>query len=95
MGIDVAGHVRELVGTGAILVTAAGYAIGPMLVKHRLAGLDPRATIGASLALASLILSRRRCADRPHAASRRPARSPPSSFLGLVCTAVAFVVYSC
>ena len=41
VGIDVAGSGAELLGAGAILVAAVGYAIGPMLVKHRLDGLDP------------------------------------------------------
>ena len=50
VGIDVAGHKGELLGIGAIMITATGYAIGPMLIKHRLAGLDPRAAMGASLA---------------------------------------------
>ncbi|HEY1516931.1 MAG TPA: EamA family transporter [Solirubrobacteraceae bacterium] len=93
VGIDVAGHGRELVGIGAIMVTATGYAIGPMLIKHRFAGLDPRATIGASLALASLILA-------PWAALDLPQRAPSAGaigavvVLGVLCTAVAFVVYS-
>jgi drug/metabolite transporter (DMT)-like permease len=37
VGVDVAGNGPELLGAGAILVAAVGYAIGPMLVKHRLA----------------------------------------------------------
>ena len=41
VGIDVAGHKGELLGIGAIMITATGYAIGPMLIKHRLCGLDP------------------------------------------------------
>jgi drug/metabolite transporter (DMT)-like permease len=81
VGFDVSGHRGELLGVGAIMVTATGYAIGPMLVKHRLAGLDPRATMGASLALASLLLARwRRSICRP--GCRRRARSRLSSCWG-------------
>jgi drug/metabolite transporter (DMT)-like permease len=93
VGIDVAGHGAELLGVGAIMVTATGYAIGPMLIKHRFAGLDPRATIGVSLALASLILA-------PWAALDLPKRAPSAGaigavvVLGVLCTAVAFVVYA-
>lgn len=93
VGIDVAGHGGELLGIGAIMVTATGYAIGPMLIKHRFAGLDPRATIGVSLALASLILA-------PWAALDLPKRAPSAGaigavvVLGVLCTAVAFVVYA-
>src|ERR1700756_1455355 len=52
VGLDVAGHRGELLGIGAIMLTATGYAIGPMLIKLRLSGLDPRAAMGASLAMA-------------------------------------------
>src|SRR3984885_3747982 len=93
VGIDVAGHGGELLGIGAIMITATGYAIGPLLVKHRLAGLDPRATMGASLAMASAILL-------PWAALDTPSRAPSAGaigavvVLGLLCTAIGFVVYA-
>jgi drug/metabolite transporter (DMT)-like permease len=93
VGLDVAGHSDELLGAGAILVAAVGYAIGPMLVKHRLGGLDPRAMMGASLGLATLILA-------PFAALDTPDRTPSVgafaavATLGLFCTAVAFVIFA-
>ena len=93
VGIDVAGHRGELLGIGAIMITATGYAIGPMLLKHRLSGLDPRAAMGASLALASLILA-------PWAALDPPRATPSAGaigavvVLGLLCTAAGFVVYA-
>jgi drug/metabolite transporter (DMT)-like permease len=93
VGIDVAGSSRELVGTAMILLAAVGYAIGPMLIKLRMGGLDPRATIGASLAIASLLLL-------PAAALDPPSRVPPAGailsvvVLGLVCTAAAFVIFT-
>jgi drug/metabolite transporter (DMT)-like permease len=93
VGIDVAGRGSELLGTGAILVAAVGYAIGPMIIKHRLAGLDPRATMGASLAVASLLLAPGAALDFPH---RTPSAGAVASVvvLGLICTALAFVVYT-
>ncbi len=93
VGIDVAGRPSELVGTAAILVAAVGYAIGPMVIKHRLAGVDPRAMIGASLAVASLLLA-------PGAVIDLPSRVPSAGaiacvvVLGLVCTAAAFVIFT-
>jgi drug/metabolite transporter (DMT)-like permease len=80
-----------LIGAGAILVAAAGYAIGPMILKNRLHGLDPRALMGGSLAVGALILT-------PLAALDPPSRVPPLgafaslAVLGLVCTALAFVI---
>jgi drug/metabolite transporter (DMT)-like permease len=93
VGIDIAGRTDELLGAGAVLIAAAGYAAGPMVLNRTLADADPRATMGASLAIAALLLA-------PFAAARPPAATPPTEailallVLGLVCTAAAFVVYS-
>jgi drug/metabolite transporter (DMT)-like permease len=93
LGVDVSGHPKELLGVVAVLVAALGYAFGPLIVKHRLTGLDPRATMGASLAVAAVLLA-------PAAALTAPARAPSAGatgaivVLGLVCTALAFVVYT-
>jgi drug/metabolite transporter (DMT)-like permease len=93
VGLDVAGHRGELLGIGAIMLTATGYAIGPMVVKHRLAGLDPRAAMGASLALASLLLAPVVALDPPH---RVPTTGAIGAVivLGLLCTAAGFVVFA-
>src|SRR4051794_20796100 len=92
VGIDIAGRTGELLGAGAILVAAAGYAAGPMVLNRKLADADPRATMGASLAIAGVLLT-------PFAAARPPAETPLEAVvallvLGLVCTAAAFVIYS-
>jgi drug/metabolite transporter (DMT)-like permease len=93
VGIDVAGSSSELLGAAAILVSAFGYAVGATLVKLRLTALDPRATMGASLAMAAVLLA-------PYAALDRPRAVPGAGaiacvvVLGLVCTALAFVVYT-
>jgi drug/metabolite transporter (DMT)-like permease len=90
VGIDVAGSGRELLGAAAIGVAAFGYAVGPMVLKRHMADLDPRATMGVSLALASLLLA-------PAAAIAPPAAMPSGAallslgVLGLFCTAAAFV----
>jgi drug/metabolite transporter (DMT)-like permease len=91
VGIDVAGSSRELVGAGAILIAAVGYSLGPMIVKLRFQGLDPRPMMGASMLAGAVILT-------PLAAIDLPSRVPPASglvsvvVLGLLCTALAFVV---
>ena len=94
MGIDVAGSSDELLGAGAILIAAVGYAIGPMMLKRRRSPtLDPRATMGASLAIAAraahAVRGRRAAAREP---SRR-ALIVALLVLGLVCTALAFVIF--
>jgi drug/metabolite transporter (DMT)-like permease len=93
MGIDVSGNSGELLGALCILGAAVGYAIGPLVLKHRLVDLDPRATMGASLAIASLILA-------PAAALTAPSETPTGGaiasivVLGLLCTAIAFVIFN-
>jgi drug/metabolite transporter (DMT)-like permease len=92
-GIDVAGSATALLGTAAVLVAAVGYATGPMIIKHWLAGLDGRATMGASLAVAAILLT-------PLAAITWPARAPSAGavastgVLGVLCTAAALTVLS-
>jgi drug/metabolite transporter (DMT)-like permease len=92
VGIDVAGDGRELVGVLFLIIAATGYAIGPMVIKAKLGGLDPRASMGACLALSALALG-------PFAAVS-PGDPPTGEawmaivVLGLVCTALALVLFN-
>ena len=92
VGIDVAGQPDELLGAAAILTAAFGYAVGPMVLKRHLADLDPRASMGASLVLAAVLLT-------PAAAIHPPAAWPSAMamgalmVLGLLCTAAAMVFF--
>ena len=93
MGIDVAGKRDEMLGAGAILLAAVGYAAGPMVLKSKLSALDARATMGASLAIAGVALT-------PFAALSLPTETPGGdalaslAVLGIVCTALAFVFFA-
>lgn len=94
VGLDVGGHGSELLGAAAILVAAFGYAVGPMVLKRKgLTDLDPKATMGASLAIAAAVLT-------PFAAVSAPSSAPPTDaivaviVLGIFCTALAFVIWS-
>jgi drug/metabolite transporter (DMT)-like permease len=93
VGLDVAGRGQELLGTAEVLLAAIGYAIGPMLIKHRLGGLDPRALVGASLAMAAVLLVPSVALDPPH---RVPGVGAIGAVvaLGLICTALAFVIFT-
>ncbi len=57
VGIDVGATLDQLLGGAAILAAALCYAIGPMVFKRHLADLDPRASMGASLTIAALLLT--------------------------------------
>ena len=93
MGIDVAGKRDEMLGAGAILLAAVGYAAGPMVLKRKLSALDARAMMGASLAIAGVALT-------PFAALSLPTETPSGDalaslvVLGVVCTALAFVFFA-
>ena len=93
VGIDVAGRGDELLGAGAILVAAVGYAAGPMVFKRTLADLDPRAAMGASLVdrgRGPRAARRGRSARAPCPPRRRSSRWSCS---GIFCTAAAFVFF--
>jgi drug/metabolite transporter (DMT)-like permease len=91
VGIDTAGRSSTLLGAGAILVAALGYAAGPMILNRKLAAVDPRALMGAGLATAAVVLA-------PLAAVDAPARVPSATawaslaVLALLCTATAFAL---
>ncbi|WP_051323887.1 DMT family transporter [Candidatus Solirubrobacter pratensis] len=93
VGIDVAGDTDELIGTGLIVLAAAGYAVGPLVLKARLSDMDPRAAMGGSLLVAAIVLA-------PAAVATAPSEMPSGDallsmvVLGLVCTALAFVIFS-
>jgi drug/metabolite transporter (DMT)-like permease len=92
VGIDVAGSTDELVGAGAILLAAVGYAIGPMLLKRKTADLDPRAMMAGSLVAAAVVLT-------PFGLATVPSSTPSGeaiaslAVLGVFCTAAAFVFF--
>jgi len=92
VGVDVAGSTEELLGALAVLLAALGYAAGPMVLRKKLSDVDPRATMGVALAIATLLLT-------PLTAVSLPSATPSADavvavvVLGLLCTAAAFVVF--
>jgi drug/metabolite transporter (DMT)-like permease len=91
VGVDLAGNTTELLGAGAVALAAVGYAAGPMILKRHLADLDPRATMGVSLAIAAVILTPLAALDPPSGTISSDA-IVALVVLGLLCTAAAFVV---
>jgi drug/metabolite transporter (DMT)-like permease len=91
VGLDASGSLHSLLGAGAVLVAAVGYAAGPLIFKRHLGDVDPRATMGAALAVAAVVLS-------PIALLQAPAQLPSAGafgavvVLGLICTALGFVL---
>jgi drug/metabolite transporter (DMT)-like permease len=92
-GIDVSGSADELVGALAILAATVGYAIGPMVIKRYLRDVvHPIGPMGVALAIAAVFLA-------PAALLSAPSEMPTGDavgallVLGLVCTALAFVLW--
>ena len=92
VGIDIAGTKDELVGAVLILIAMLGYASAPIVIRLRLADLDPLGPVAASLAAASIALL-------PAAIIAPPTGSPgfdalaSIAMLGFVCTALGLVLF--
>lgn len=89
VGLDI--HLDDLLSVGAVMLTAVGYAIGPIIINRKLADLPPMGVITGSLLVATVIFA-------PFAAWLRPDHVSAAagwSVVGLavLCTAVAFVVF--
>jgi drug/metabolite transporter (DMT)-like permease len=79
------------VAIGEVLLVAAGYATAPIIMDRRLSDLPSFAVISASLLLSAL-------AWAPYGLTHWPAQVPATGIasilvLGLVCTALAFVLF--
>jgi drug/metabolite transporter (DMT)-like permease len=92
VGVEVAGSRDELVGALCVLGATLGYAIGPMIIRRRLARCDPRGVSAVALAIGTVLLA--------PALVLTPLRETPSgaalasvAVLGVVCSALAFVVF--
>jgi drug/metabolite transporter (DMT)-like permease len=91
VGVDASGSITTLLSVGAVFVGAIGYALGPLILNRHMSALDPRASMGAALAIAALILTPLALIDWP---ARTPTLGAGFAWLGLalVCTALAFVL---
>jgi drug/metabolite transporter (DMT)-like permease len=92
VGIDVAGNADELLGAALILLAACGYASAPMILRRKFPEVDARASMGGALLVATVLLA-------VPALLSAPSEVPPGEavaslvVLGLVCTALALVVF--
>jgi drug/metabolite transporter (DMT)-like permease len=91
VGVDASGSTTALLSVGAVFMAAFGYAAGPLILNRYLADVDPRASMGTTLALAALILTPLAVIDWP---ARAPTAGALSALVGLAlfCSALAFVL---
>lgn len=90
VGIDVGSD--DLLGAGAVLLAAFGYACGPMIYQRHFGGLDVRATMGASLAAAAVVLAVPALVHPPDRLTSDAAIA--IVVLALFCTAAAFTLFA-
>ena len=92
LGIDTVHGALQWAGVACILLSTLGYAVGSMTVQKYLTGTDQLGALSASLAIAAIVLL-------PPAVATAPAHLPSLLalvaviVLGVVCTAVAMLLY--
>jgi drug/metabolite transporter (DMT)-like permease len=90
VGLDVSGS--NLGAVGEVGLVALGYAIGPLIVARRLSTVPALGVVAASMVVTTVIYA-------PFGLAQRPAALPSTrvlvavGILGLVCTAVAFLLF--
>jgi drug/metabolite transporter (DMT)-like permease len=90
VGLDV--HADDLGAIGQVGLVALGYAIGPMIIERKLRRLPALGVVAASLGITALVYA-------PIGLAQLPATVPSPSVifavavLGVVCTALAFVLF--
>jgi drug/metabolite transporter (DMT)-like permease len=81
----------HLLAVGMVLLTAVGYAGGPLILDRRLADLPPAGVVVASLALTAVVWAVPAALTAPDHVGVKPALSVLG--LAVVCTAAAFLVF--
>jgi drug/metabolite transporter (DMT)-like permease len=91
LGVDLGGSGAALVGGLAVVLASLGYAIGGLLVKHRLAGVAPLGMSAAVTAASSIFLLPPALLTAPEAA---PGLGPAAAVaaLGVLGTGIAFII---
>jgi drug/metabolite transporter (DMT)-like permease len=92
LGLDTITGLEQWLGVACLVVSVIGYAAGPLVVQRYLRDVDEIGALAASLVVASAVLLPPALATMPHV--------PPSplsllsiAVLGLVCTAMALLLY--
>ena len=90
VGLDVTG--AELLSAALLIIAVVGYALGPIIVSQKLSEVPALAAIAMAMVINSVIYA-------PFAFIHRPTQSVPFNVwlavavLGVVCTALAFILF--
>jgi drug/metabolite transporter (DMT)-like permease len=93
LGLDAGGDMQQLLGATLVLLAAAGYAAGALLIKRpTIAALPSLGVVTVECITATVVLA-------PLALTRLPSRIPDLEViasllvLGLICTALAYLLF--
>lgn len=91
LGVDLGGSGAELLGGLLVVLAGLGYAIGALLAKHKIAGVQPIAMSAGVMASSTLVLIPAAIAGAP---SEVPGLGPIAAVvtLGVVGTGFAFIL---
>ncbi len=89
-GLDLSGSSEQILGGLMILLASLGYAVGAMLIKHKLPGVPPVAVAGGNMAIAAVVTLPLALTSLPdHAPSFKAAGG--LVLLGVAGTGIAFL----
>ena len=92
LGVDLSGSGNELLGGLAVVLASLGYAIGGLIVKHRLSDAPPIGVAAWVMVASTVLLA-------PVAAATTPASAPGAGpvaavvVLGVLGTGIAFAIF--
>lgn len=92
LGLDVAGRAGELLGAAMVLVATVGYAAGAMIVKRHLSAASPLGPVTAAMGISTVVLAPAALLSWPSSVPSGTALASVA-VLGVVCSALAFVLY--
>jgi drug/metabolite transporter (DMT)-like permease len=92
LGLDTSRGVQGWLGAACILAAAFGYSFGPLIVQRHLADKDSLGVVGASVAIAAIVLTIPAMLTAP---STMPSAAAIGSvvILGIFCTALALMLF--
>jgi drug/metabolite transporter (DMT)-like permease len=92
-GVDLTGGTEQALGGLAVLLASLGYAIGALLLKHRLKGVPPVGIVASTMGVSALILVPALPFALPH--SHAPGLDTVGAMLalGIGATGLAFLIF--
>jgi drug/metabolite transporter (DMT)-like permease len=92
LGVDTIAGPQQWMGVACLAVAVIGYAVGPLVVQRYLSDVDELGALAASLIVASIVLLPAAMLTAPQTMPS-PLALTSIAILGLICTALALLLY--